>query len=52
MCSVDAHDTQLDVRFMGDWQSRLRDDALNSLFVTCNTQMKNRKVGKGVSKGR
>ena len=48
---VDAHDNQLDVRFQGQWQERLQDDALTQLFLTCNKMMVDRKVGKGAGKG-
>ena len=48
---VDAHDHQFDVRFAGNWQEKLRDDALNKLYADCQEMMVKRKVGKGASKG-
>ena len=48
---VHAHDRQFDVRFDGHWQQRLKDDALDELFLDCQALMVNRRVGKGASKG-
>ena len=47
ICHVHAHDQQFDVRFQGQWQARLQDDALNQLFLTCKQMMQNRKICKG-----
>ena len=48
---VDAHDQQFDVRFADQWQDRLKDDALDKLFLDCQAMMIKRRVGKGFSKG-
>ena len=48
---VDAHDQQFDVRFADQWQDRLKYDALDKLFLDCQTMMIKRRVGKGFSKG-
>ena len=47
--AVDAHAQQIYVRFQ--WQDRLKDEALDKLFLDCQAMMLKRRVGKGFIKG-
>ena len=50
ICRVNAYDQSLEVKFHGEWGSRLADPALDELIAQCTSSMRERKVGKGIGK--